>query len=199
MLRIGLTGGIGSGKSLVANLFSELGVPVIDTDQLAREVVSPNSPGLKKVLAHFGESILLADGSLNRNKLKERIFNNPEERLWLEKTLHPLIRALADKKIQKLNNSYCILVIPLLAENWPHPLVDRVLVIDIPEEMQIKYVTARDNCSPELVKKVMKSQASREDRLAIADDVILNNKDIQHLKDEVTKLHKQYTRLSLQR
>lgn len=192
MLRVGLTGGVGSGKSLVADLFAELGVPIIDTDVLAREVVKPGTDGYQQIINHFGEDILSADKSIDRAALKKVVFDNPQERIWLEKTLHPLIRKLASQKIDLLNGSYCIIAIPLLTENWPHPLVDRVLVVDVPEALQIKRVTERDQCSEELVKKIINSQASREERLAIADDIICNDKDIPYLKEQVLSLHNKY-------
>lgn len=193
MLRVGLTGGVGSGKSLVADLFAELGAPIIDTDILARDVVAPDTEGYQQVVEHFGSSFVSSDGTIKRNALKKLVFNHPEERLWLEKTLHPLIRELANEKMKEISSPYCIVAIPLLAENWPHPLIDRVLVVDSPEELQIKRVTERDKCSPQVVQAIIDAQASREERLAIADDVILNDKDISSLKEQVTNLHVIYS------
>jgi len=192
MITIGLTGGVGSGKSLVADLFMALGAPIIDTDILARAVVEPHTEGFSQVVEHFGSQIVCKEGTIDRKTLKKMVFNHPEERIWLEKTLHPLIRVLIKKQLSEIRAPYCIVVIPLLAETWPHPLIDRVLVVDSPQELQIQRVTERDQCSPEVVQNIIDAQASREDRLALADDVIKNDKDLQNLKDQVTHQHQTY-------
>lgn len=192
MLIIGLTGGVGSGKTLVANLFSELGVPIIDTDILAREVVEPNMVGYHKIVENFGKTILNADGTINRQSLKNIVFQNATERLWLEKTLHPLIRELTKKRCDEISAPYCIVVIPLLAEKWPHPLINRVLVVDTTSELQIKRIIARDHCTPEFAQQMIDAQASRDKRLSYADDIIENNNDILSLKKQVLELHHRY-------
>lgn len=195
MLVIGLTGGIGSGKTTVANFFAALGVPVIDTDQLARDVVVPNSPALIKIIARHGPDILLPDKSLNRQKLREIIFKDASERQWLEQLLHPLIRKAMQEKITALTEPYCIVVIPLLAETAPNELIDRVLVVDAPEKEQLLRTQQRDQLSHEAVKAIIQAQAHREKRLAIADDIIMNNGDLAHLQRQVAELHYKYLQL----
>lgn len=196
MLVIGLTGGIGSGKTTVAKLFQEKGITVIDTDQLAREVIERGSPALESIKKYFGNSILNSDQSLNRNALRKIIFQNDEKRIWLEKLLHPLIRHELKKQIQYATSAYCIVVIPLLFETDPNPLIDRILVVDSSEENQINRTCMRDNSSIEEVKAILKTQVERTKRLALADDVIINNHSIDDLAVEVNKIHKLYTRIA---
>lgn len=194
-LTIGLTGGIGSGKSTVAKLFAEQGIDVIDADQLAREVTKPHTPALDQIVQHFGKKIL-NDHQLDRKQLREVIFNDPKERTWLENLLHPLIRAAMKNKIEKVQSPYCILVIPLLIETKPHPLVKRILVVDVPESLQIKRAMERDQLSLEAVQAVLRSQVSRPQRLQAADDVITNDKDRASLQSQVLHLHERYLRLT---
>ncbi len=196
MLTIGLTGGVGSGKSMVANFFSELGVPIIDSDILAREVVEPNTLGYNNIVKHFGKTILSADGTIDRKTLKNIVFQNPQERRWLEQTLHPLIRELTKKRIEKISAPYCIIVIPLLAETWPHPLINRVLVVDTTPDLQYKRIIERDHCTPEFAQDMINAQATRDQRLAYADDIIENNTDLQTLKTQVFDLHQIYLALA---
>jgi len=183
--RIGLTGGIASGKSTVANLFAALGVPIIDTDLLAREVVEPGSPLLREITAHFGMQLLAPDGSLNRQELRARIFADPAERKWLEALLHPAIRKLTDERCD-------IVAIPLLVETGGAARFNRVLVVDCEPELQLARLTARDGTTREEALAMLAAQAPREARLAVADDVIRNDTDIANLRDQVEKLHRQY-------
>lgn len=195
-LTIGLTGGIGSGKSVVATLFKQHGVTVIDADDIAKKVVEPGRPALLDIKAHFGEDYLL-DGKLNRTRLREHIFNLPEEKKWLENLLHPLIRQEMLDEINAATTPYCIVVIPLLIENHPHPLIKRILVVDTDESRQIQRTLSRDKTSEESVKKILEAQASREERLRLADDVIVNTSDLQSLEAQVAALHKKYLALSI--
>ena len=190
--RIGLTGGIASGKSTVANLFAALGITIIDTDQLAREVVAPGSPLLARIAEHFGGEILNADGSLDRRALRNRIFENSAERAWLEALMHPAIRALTDARSEEAPSAYCIVAIPLLAETRGEERFDRVLVVDCAPDLQLARLVARDGVTREAAGRILAAQASREARLAIADDVIRNDGDIVALRNQVEKLHRQY-------
>jgi dephospho-CoA kinase len=195
MLVIGLTGGIGSGKSTVAKFFAELGVEIIDTDQIAREVVAPDTKALAKIVEHFGKEIL-DNKQLNRKKLKDIVFQNSTEREWLEQLLHPLIRQAMGQYILKVKSAYCIVVIPLLVEKKANGIIDRILVVDLPEEQQITRAQQRDDLSRDQVNAILKAQATKEQRLAAADDVIYNDKDLYHLKQQVVKLHQRYLELA---
>jgi len=199
MLVIGLTGGIGSGKSTVSELFESLSVPVIDMDIIAREVTLPGSKTLKKICEHFGQDILKEDGSLNRKMLRQLIFQSEKNRLLLESILHPEIRHKTQQQLSKLatkNIPYCIVVIPLLVESSnPFP-VDRVLVIDASEEQQLKRTCARDNIPEQTARAILAAQASGKSRLEIADDVIENNGNIELLRSRVVELHHQYCKLA---
>lgn len=192
MLIIGLTGGIGSGKSTVAKLFSDLGIEILDADEFSRRVVQPGTPGLTAIVSHFGEAILNANKELDRRKLRDKIFQQPEERQWLEHLLHPLIRQAMRERLTEVKSPYCIMMIPLLIESKPNELINRVLVVDAPEELQIKRAIARDQISRTECEAIMKSQAMRQQRLAFADDVIDNSKDLDYLKQQVEKLHARY-------
>lgn len=195
-LTIGLTGGIGSGKSTVANLFAELGVPVFDTDKFARQLVEPGQPALQKVVDVFGFDMLTEEGKLNRDKLKQQIFNNEQDRQKLENILHPEIREKLLASITECTEPYCIVVIPLLIEkNWQE-VVDRVLVVDLPRKSQIERTLSRDNISEELASQIINTQVSRDQRLALADDIIDNSGDPQSLANQVNKLHQKYLELS---
>lgn len=196
MLVIGLTGGIGSGKSTVAKLFAERGVTIIDTDHLAREVTQKDQPALKHISAKFGHDILLPDGALNRSALRKIIFNNENYRIWLEQLLHPLIRAQMQQTITTAKPPYCIVVIPLLLETQPNPLINRILVVDATEDHQIKRTQTRDSSTPADVKAILKTQVSRDQRLTAADDIIENNGTLTDLIPQVEKLHLFYTHLA---
>jgi len=192
MLVIGLTGGIGSGKSTVANLFAEKSITVIDTDQLARDVTLPGQAALHKIVEKFGEGILLPDKTLNRAQLRKIIFADPHKRRWLEKLLHPLIRTEMQQLIAATKSPYCIVVIPLLLETEPNPLIKRILVVDALEEQQIWRAKMRDNLSEGEIKAIIYTQVTREQRLAAADDIIYNNGTLEELALQVEKLHQLY-------
>ncbi|MHB1949106.1 MAG: dephospho-CoA kinase [Gammaproteobacteria bacterium] len=196
MLVIGLTGGIGSGKSAVAKLFSERGVTVIDTDQLSRDVTQPGQPALEQIAEKFGRDILLPDGGLNRTALRKLIFIDENKRQWLEQLLHPLIRAEMQRQIEAARPPYCIVVIPLLLEKESNPLIDRILIVDALESDQIKRTQIRDNASPDEIKSIIKTQVTRPERLAKADDIIDNNGALIDLIPQVDRLHGFYTALA---
>ncbi len=190
--RIGLTGGIASGKSTVANLFAELGVPIVDTDLLSREVVAPGSPLLREITDHFGEQIRSGDGSLNRQELRKRIFSDPKERQWLETQLHPAIRQLTDARSEAATGPYVIVAIPLLVETGGAARFDRVLVVDCDPDLQLARLMARDGTGREEALRMLAAQAPRSERLAVADDVIHNDGALASLRDQVAKLHLEY-------
>ncbi|MCW9012707.1 MAG: dephospho-CoA kinase [Gammaproteobacteria bacterium] len=196
MLVIGLTGGIGSGKSTVADLFSKLGVPIIDTDILARKIVEPGQIALQKLKNFFGNSIIDQQGCLNRKKLAELIFNDESKRKKLESILHPEITRLMQHQLGQLDSAYAIVVIPLLVETEQNKLVDRVLLVDCSQQQQIQRVLNRDERSQEQIEAIIKSQASAEERLSVADDVINNRENTGSLSDQVEELHKKYLKLS---
>ncbi|ULN63805.1 dephospho-CoA kinase [Vibrio gigantis] len=194
---IGLSGGIASGKTTVANLFNEhFGIDIVDADIVAREVVALGTDGLKQITEHFGESILLEDGTLNRSRLRELIFSNPKEKQWLNDLLHPMIRDKIDSDLSKITSPYGLLVAPLLVENQMQGMANRVLIVDVPAEVQIERTMNRDNVSREQVASILKSQASREQRLAVADDVIKNHTKNQELLPQITDLHQKYLAIS---
>ena len=195
-LVVGLTGGIGSGKTTVANGFGKLGVPLIDADLIARELVEPGQAALEEIRAVFGPGCLTAEGRLDRAHIQQRIFNDKTLRLRLEAILHPEIRKRIKALITDIRTSYCIVVIPLLLETGQNDLVDRILVIDAPEEEQIKRVAARDKLSHNAIIRIMHTQADRETRLASADDIIVNNSDLETLTSQIQALHRHYLELS---
>jgi dephospho-CoA kinase len=190
--RIGLTGGIASGKTTVANLFAALGVPIIDTDLLSREVVAPGSPLLRQITDHFSMQVQSGDGSLNRQELRKRIFEDPEQRKWLEALLHPAIRELTDARCEASTGPYVMVAIPLLVETGGKARFDRVLVVDCDPDLQLARLMARDGARREEALRMLAAQAPRAARLAVADDVIHNDGDIASLRDQVEKLHRQY-------
>jgi dephospho-CoA kinase len=195
-LHVGLTGGIASGKSTVARLFAARGVPVIDTDDLAREVVAPGSEGLAAVMARFGAGVIAPDGSLDRRALRRIVFESESEsrnaRRDLEAITHPRIRALLQQRAQAAGGAYQIWVIPLLVEGNGRVQVDRVLLVDCPEALQIERVMRRDGSSREQAEAILAAQASRAARLSAADDVIVNDGDPARLEARVAELHQAY-------
>ena len=193
---VALTGGIASGKSSVSDQFERLGVPVIDSDRIARELVEPGQPLLASVIAAFGRELLDAFGRLRRRQLRDLIFSNPEKRQQLEALMHPRIAEEALKRIGKVTTPYCILVIPLLAESGGRGSADRVLVVDVPAETRIQRLMARDDIAREQAQAALSAQTTREARLALADDVIDNSGDISELPERVAELHRQYMELS---
>ncbi|PAU38290.1 dephospho-CoA kinase [Vibrio coralliilyticus] len=190
---VGLTGGIASGKTTVANLFqSQFGIEIVDADVVAREVVEPGSEGLKAIEERWGSSILLHDGTLNRAKLREVIFANEEEKAWVNGLLHPMIREKMQADISKVTSPYGLLVIPLMVENNLQSLADRVLVVDVDKQTQMQRTVERDGVPLEQVESILAAQASRAQRLVIADDVIKNNATNQELLPQITELHQKY-------
>lgn len=193
-LIIGLTGGIGSGKSEVSRRFQLLGITVVDADEIARLVVEPHQPVLAVIEAHFGSQILI-NGRLDRAQLRAIIFSNPEEKMWLENLLHPIINTLTRQQLVQANSPYTILSSPLLLETKQYQLVDRVLVVDAGEDLQISRASSRDKNNLEQIKAIMATQVSRQTRLAKADDIIDNNGDLLTLDQQVYHLHHQYLAL----
>lgn len=193
---LGITGGIGSGKTAVAQLFINRGIAVIDADQAARWVVEKGKPALAKIAEHFGSTILLADGNLDRAALRQAIFQDQRERTWLESLLHPIIRQEIQQFLENTTSPYNILVSPLLIEAKQYKLVNRILVVDTPEATQIARSMQRDNNSAQQIKAIMDSQLSRTERLRYADDIINNDKDIAHLEQQVEQLHQNYLTLA---
>ena len=196
MLRIGLTGGIGSGKSAAALLFSARGAPIIDTDEIARALVEPGQPTYDEIIKSFGEAVLDGNRRIDRDKLRERVFDNTTERQRLEAILHPRIREVVRAKVADLDSPYCIVVVPLLIESGFDDLVDRVLVVDASENLQIQRTVTRSGLTEPEIRKIMSAQATRAQRLQRADDVIENNADRKHLEKEVERLHHWYLSLA---
>ena len=192
---LGLTGGIGSGKSAISAMFKELGIQVVDADIVAREVVEPGSTGLEKITEHFGEEILTTDGSLDRAKLRAIIFADESQKQWLNNLLHPLIRESMLAQLQQATSQYVILVAPLLFENGLDQFCDHTLLIDVPVEVQITRTTARDNISIELTKQIIASQMPRADKQQKATDTLDNNRLLSEVKIDVQKLHEKYLTL----
>jgi dephospho-CoA kinase len=195
-LLIALTGGIASGKSAVADLFAKLAVPVLDTDQIARDVVEPGAPALAQLVAEFGADILDASGRLDRARMRERVFNAPEQRKRLEAITHPAIRAELARRSAQAGGDYQIHVIPLLAEGGRADAYDRVLVVDVPASHQLQRLMARDGASAEQAQRILDAQATREQRLELADDVIVNTGALADLQGFVDTLHSNYSLLA---
>ncbi|KJF87692.1 dephospho-CoA kinase [Photobacterium phosphoreum] len=193
---IGLTGGIGSGKTTVANLFGDYGIDLIDADIIARDVVAIGSRGLCRIIKKFGNSILLNDGNLDRSQLRAAIFSDPHLKNWLNQLLHPLIREQMLADIDRATSPYCLLIVPLMVENNLQTLTDRLLVVDVDQQTQIMRTQQRDNVSLEQIKNILAAQASRQQRLDAADDIICNNGDNQALLTQVAQLHQHYLALA---
>ena len=189
---LGLTGGIGSGKSAVSAMFEEFGIQVVDADIVAREVVEPGSLGLKKITEHFGDEILTSNGTLDRAKLRAIIFADESQKQWLNNLLHPLIRETMLSQLKLATSNYVILVAPLLFENGLEKYCNHTLLIDVPVVVQITRTTARDNVSVELAKQIIASQMSRSDKQQKAADILDNNRPLIEVKADVQKLHKKY-------
>ena len=192
---VGLTGGIGSGKSAAANFFVELGVDLIDADDLAKNVLNKNSKGYELFINEFGEQYLDNDKNIDRDLLRKTIFNDSDKKNKLENIIHPQVRFGIEEFIKSSKSDYCIVVVPLIYETRSSSYYDRILVIDCDEEIQINRSAIRDNTENKEIKKIISKQASREERLSIADDVILNNRNLDSLKDEVIKLHEKYIKM----
>ena len=183
---LGLTGGIGCGKTAVSNMFEELGICVVDADIIARQVVAPNSTGLNAIIEHFGEGILLPDGTLNRATLRTRIFTNNDDKEWLNALLHPLIREKILTDLNNASSAYVVLVAPLLFENKLNKYCNRTLLIDVPQPVQIERTIKRDNIS------LIASQMPREEKQQKADDILNNDRDLSLVHAELVVLHKNY-------
>ncbi len=196
--RVGLTGGIASGKSTAAKFFGALGVPIIDTDQLARDVVEPGQPPLERLVERFGPSILTPDGHLDRPALRNIVFSDPKARADLEALTHPAIGAAVEARSAEAGGIYQILVIPLLVEKNLGSQLDRVLVVDCDEELQIRRLQARDGSTLDQARAILNAQASRATRLKAAHDVIKNEGDMSAVRDQVEKLHARYLELAKQ-
>ena len=192
---VGLTGGIGSGKSAAANFFVELGVDLIDADDLAKNVLNKNSKGYELFINEFGEQYLDNDKNIDRDILRKTIFIDSDKKNKLENIIHPQVRFGIEEFIKSSKSDYCIVVVPLIYETRSSSYYDRILVIDCDEEIQINRSAIRDNTENKEIKKIISKQASREERLSIADDVILNNRNLDSLKDEVIKLHEKYIKM----
>lgn len=194
---VGLTGGIASGKTTVADLFHEhFQIEIVDADIVAREVVEPGSEGLNAIAERYGETILTAEHTLDRAKLREIIFSTPEEKEWVNGLLHPMIREKMQNQLQAVSSPYALLVIPLMVENNLQSMADRILVVDVSPETQIRRTMQRDSVPETQVKAILASQADRKQRLAIANDVILNDGDKENLLSQITQLHQKYLSLS---
>ena len=195
---IGLTGGIGSGKSTVARAFGELGVGWVDADDIAREVVMPGEPALAAIAQRFGQQVLDADGGLNRAALRQIVFSDPEQRRWLESETHPRIRERLQLRLKELalNSPYVLLVSPLLFESGQDALAQRTLVVDVPEALQLSRTLARDGVSEAQVRAILAAQLSRQERLSRAHDVIDNSGSLEHLQHQVVTLHRRYSTIA---
>jgi dephospho-CoA kinase len=198
-LLIGLTGGIASGKSTVAQRFVDLDVPVIDADVAARAVVAPGKPGFEQVISRFGPAIVAANGELDRRALRELVFSDPDSRRDLEVILHPLIRADMDRSAAAAVGPYIVMAIPLLIEGGSRDRVDRILVVDVDEAVQLQRVMARDRCSLDEAQAILAAQAPRSARLAVADDVLSNSGTVTDLRQAVDRLHQRYLSLAAAR
>ncbi|MBX9497223.1 dephospho-CoA kinase [Yersinia enterocolitica] len=193
---VALTGGIGSGKSTVANAFANLGVPLVDADIIARQVVEPGMPALVKIASRYGQTILHTDGTLNRAALRKKIFSEPQEKAWLNSLLHPLIQQETQSQLANIDEPYVLWVVPLLVENGLHHRANRVLVVDVAPEIQLARTMARDGITRQQAEDILASQVSRQQRLACADDIIDNSGDPIVIAPQVTLLHQQYLKLA---
>jgi len=193
---LGLTGGIGCGKTAVSNMLEQLGITIVDADIIARQVVKPKSDGLNAIVSKFGQSILLRDGTLNRSALRERIFTNSADKEWLNNLLHPLIRNKIYNDLTAAKSPYVVLVAPLLFENALDKLCNRTLLIDIPQNVQIERTASRDNVSVEQVKAIIAAQMSREDKQKKADDILNNDRALNDVNHDLLTLHKRYLHMA---
>lgn len=196
---MGLTGGIGSGKTTVANLFAELGINLVDADIVARQVVAVGQPALTEIARHFGPAILQPDGSLNRAILRERIFSDTAAKSWLDQLLHPLIRQQLLLELQQANSAYVLLVAPLMIENGLTTLLDQLLIVDVEPNTQILRTTSRDRVSNQQVEAIMAAQCDRERRLQLADQIINNDQDPAVLPEKVRQLHQIYLAMAAEK
>ena len=196
VLTIALTGGIGSGKTSIASIFKSLGVPIIDSDTISKEIILPGKPCFKDIVNEFGEEMLTNKGTIDRYKLRDIIFNNDKARIKLENITHPIIFKNIDIQTSLINYPYCLVIVPLLIETKSVKYFDKVLLVDTLENIQFERVTKRDSISPTLLRKIIKTQATRSERLKYADDIIENNNEIGNLNEYINILHKKYLTLS---
>lgn len=200
MFAVGLTGGIASGKTRISNLFAELGVPVIDTDVISRKLLEPGELAYQQVCTHFGSDILDADDRIDRSRLRKIVFTDPDEKSWLETMLHPLIYQRShEAMLEHSRASYVLVVIPLLFETNFQSLVDRILVVDCPPEVQIERLVKRDNIDENLARKMISQQLSNAAKLARAHDIIENRTNHSDLRSQVASLHQAYLKQSVER
>lgn len=195
-LIVGLTGGIGSGKTAASDYLAQKGITVVDSDVIAREVVEPEQPAWLAIRDHFGPEAILPSGELNRSWLRDRVFQQPSERNWLEQQTHPAIRALTIQRLNHSQSPYAILASPLLFESGQDALVNRTLIIDVPEELQVERSCQRDTNSPEQIRRIIQSQISRDQRRNRANDIVDNSGNLPHLWLQLDQLHQQYLQLS---
>ena len=196
MFTVGLTGGIGSGKTTIARFFLDQNIQVIDADQVARKVVEPGTAALSSIKKRFGSEILINEETLNRPLLREKIFQNNYQRIWLESLLHPLIKEKITQLIESSGSQYVILESPLLLETNQHKLVNRILVVDVSPEVQLERALLRDGGSEATIKAIMNSQISRNDRLRLADDIINNERNFQSVQARLREFHQNYLNLA---
>lgn len=199
MFTVVVTGGIASGKTAVSDHFARLGAAIVDTDVIARQVVEPGQPALNRIIREFGTDFLDDQGGLDRRKMREAIFSDPSRRSLLESILHPLIAEEVLRKIRRLDAPYCILVIPLYAESSAYTWIDRILVVDVSQEVQLQRVMERDRINREQAQAILNAQTSRKDRLALADDVLDNSGTLTELQTKVETLHEKYLNLAKSR
>lgn len=193
---VGLTGNIASGKTLAAKIFSSFGIDVFNADAISRELTTPGSPALKTIAEHYGSTIVLENGELNRKLLRDIIFSKPKERQWLEDILHPLIRAELAQRVKLSTTPYCVVEIPLLLNKKNYPYLNKILVITAPHHLQISRVMERDNCTQEQAQAILAAQPDDNARMEYADDLIMNSEGIDSLKRQLERLHQQYLRLA---
>jgi dephospho-CoA kinase len=200
---VGISGGVGSGKTTVTDLFAKYAIKVIDADVIAREIVEPGTPALKAIIDKFGQSVLdssggSSSGTLDRAKLRTLVFNNSEVKNWLNQLLHPAIREQMLLQTKQAESVYCLLSVPLLVENKLYQHVDRVVIVDVHEQTQLQRTLLRDKTNEQQIRAIMSAQATRQQRLAVADDVIDNNGKADDLTEKITQLHKHYLQLAKQ-
>ncbi|WP_408621218.1 dephospho-CoA kinase [Celerinatantimonas sp. YJH-8] len=193
---VAITGGIASGKSTVADLIARQGIDCVDADIVARELVTPGGEALQEIQHHFGSSIIDEKGTLNRKKLRELVFASPKQRIWLEHCLHPRIQKEIERQLKAATSDYTLMVVPLLVGSPLQTLADRILVVDMPIRIQISRVCQRDQINEELARQIIASQASREQRIVIADDILVNDDSLQSLQAKALKLHRKYLHLA---
>lgn len=196
MYCIGLTGSIASGKSTVATMFAELGVPIISADHIAKDLTKPGKPAFLKIIDHFGKEITSSEGNLNRPLLRDIIFKNIDDRLWLEELLHPLIRTNIEQEIKQLSSGYCLIEIPLLTNLLDYPYLNRVLLVLSDYESKIQRIMSRDKCSKQQAIAILKSQPSETRYKELADDIVINNCSLNQLKKRVSELNTEYSKAS---